>query len=1393
MNSVNIFRKGMIMMLISQMIFSLIAPAAVSAQEGTQSPASFQTIDTNQLSASSSDGVLLAPANTTLSVSILSSPWTPLDHNDPNGTGGEVPKVFVVEAEITNTGIEIANNLVVSLNYNNPANNWVLLPGENPVRTVDELAPGEVYYAYWFARYSTVIGANFQYSVTASADNANPVTTSDNFYGNPAPNKTVETRSYISTGNSGVVQTSANVIVGVAFTVTVNYDLGNSPVGVLFSPVGNVDFDADAYRLLAAQVRLFNDAGTQSTTVNDRLYFDSLPLFAENAEVSYTFIALTPGTTRLCPYGAVDFGSTDKYDNFYCQDNLSTSITIDGSLSVEMTKQVSSSIIQQGQFLTYTIQYTNTGTASLQYVWIWDDVDTALATIDSGSISPPPDPDETTNSRIAWNIGNIAAGGQPGSTGTLSFSVLVDGNGADIPDNTTLANNAFFGIDPGSLPSVSALSSTTTTLIQAPTLSLSKTDGKTFAGPGDLSTYTLNVTNNGSLSAAGLVITDVLPVNLTLAGAPVPPPDLTNGQTLVWNSLGPIATGGGSVTIEIPVTLDIMAPNGTVLNNQMAVQYENPSGYRFNNKTANDTTTVNAPVLSISKSDSPDPVLTGNDLVYTLHYANTGPASATNAIITDTVPMSTTYQSCSGGSSCNENSGIVTWNLGAIPANSSGDVFLTVRVDDFLATGTVITNDDYGLKSDQSGFVAGAAETTLVNRDAAIIQGHAFEDMDGDGVKDPGETTGFSNLTVSLYSTALPLTTTTTDINGFYSFRLELGLPISVTAEIPANNFRTTPGEFYLQATLGITQTVNFGYAADASPFGVVFGTVFEDENHNGSQGLGEAGLPSVEIAGTSAATSPVFTNEYGQYTLRFDNNTNTTVAETNPAGYVSTTPDEVQLNVVTGSSNGSPVDFGDFQGIKITGQVFEDLNVDGTKDAGEGGLSGASVSANNANITTDSTGFYTMYLSLSDSSPILITEIDPAGYVSTNAIAGNGMTRVGSNALQIDTPLSGTVYANAYFGDALTSNVVTIAGQVWNDNGAGGGGLANGQRDGTEPGLAGALIQLSSGVSQTTTAGGNFLLYAPPGQAITLMETNPGGYLSTNAIPGNNASKIDHDTLLIGSLSGGLTSSGNLFGDVLASNVAVISGTVFDDSDENGQFNGGESGIPNVLVTLEYETGSTVSILTDSNGEYQFTAAPGAMLRILSAGPGGTYYPTTPESLYFVPAVAGTYPDNNFGYSDDGDVAVITGIVFDDVNSDGDQDFGEPGLAGAVITLDGTNPITTTGNGLITGTFTYNVSQVDIYSLHETNPPGYRSSTPDDLNVVVSSLGDSYYVDFGDTNSDATGTVFGLVFDDLNGNGLQEVGEPGLPGVVISMTVTGGVVTATTKSFGQYTYGFEV
>src|SRR5206468_3265565 len=125
------------------------------------------------------------------------------------------------------------------------------------------------------------------------------------------------------------------------------------------------------------------------------------------------------------------------------------------------------------------------------------------------------------------------------------------------------------------------------------------------------------------------------------------------------------------------------------------------------------TTTVSTlPVLSISKSDAPDPVNAGSNITYTLSYSNTGNANATGVVITDTVPANTTFVSATGGGTLSGS--VVTWSPGNLAAGASGSVQMVVRVTSPLANGTLINNSSWTIASVEVGTQAGQAVTTTV-------------------------------------------------------------------------------------------------------------------------------------------------------------------------------------------------------------------------------------------------------------------------------------------------------------------------------------------------------------------------------------------------------------------------------------------------------------------------------------------------------------------------------------------------------------------------------------------------------------------------------------------------------------------------------------------------------
>jgi uncharacterized repeat protein (TIGR01451 family) len=94
--------------------------------------------------------------------------------------------------------------------------------------------------------------------------------------------------------------------------------------------------------------------------------------------------------------------------------------------------------------------------------------------------------------------------------------------------------------------------------------------------------------------------------------------------------------------------------------------------------------------LSLSQTDSADPVIAGEPLSYNLTVANAGPAVATGVTLTDTLPSGVAYLFSQPFGACSAAAGVVTCDLGAIDAGDSASALVTVAVA--LSASGVLTN-----------------------------------------------------------------------------------------------------------------------------------------------------------------------------------------------------------------------------------------------------------------------------------------------------------------------------------------------------------------------------------------------------------------------------------------------------------------------------------------------------------------------------------------------------------------------------------------------------------------------------------------------------------------------------------------------------------------------------
>ncbi len=240
------------------------------------------------------------------------------------------------------------------------------------------------------------------------------------------------------------------------------------------------------------------------------------------------------------------------------------------------------------------------------------------------------------------------------------------------------------------------------------------------------------------------------------------------------------------------------------------------------------------------------------------------------------------------------------------------------------------------------------------------------------------------------------------------------------------------------------------------------------------------------------------------------------------------------------------------------------------------------------------------------------------------------------------------------------------------------------------------------------------------------------------------------------------------------------IWGYVFIDYNRNGIFDedDGEIGIGGVRVTLS-DTSSTV---TNAAGWYIFCCLlPETYIDSVDDVEDMT--PTTPQSVEVI--IVDHNMRQDFGFVPEGPTYSISGTVFRDDNGDGDQDGGEPGIQYVDVTLNDTLTIQTDENGdyifagLSNGDYTVECEDLEGYTL--TTPPISRNVTIDNDDVQ--------YVDFGfEPDEEPTYSISGVVFRDNNGDGDQDGGELGIPGVDVTLIGENGGTVASGDD-GSYSF----
>jgi len=280
-----------------------------------------------------------------------------------------------------------------------------------------------------------------------------------------------------------------------------------------------------------------------------------------------------------------------------------------------------------GERITYTLAYSNVGTAIASSVVITELLPLSLGELSIAYAGPEPTP--RPGAAYAWELDELI----PGARGviTLAGTLPTTFTGALVNTAVITTPSVERDVDNNITPPV-------VTQVLAPDLVIEKR-APSMALPGERLTYTVSYANIGTALASQIVITDAFPVLLqevVIAYEGVEPA-LRPGTAYVWElaELAPGARGVITLAGTIPAHF-----TGALVNTAVITTTGIERDVR-NNESVPVITYVVAPDLVIEKR-GPARLVGGAPITYVLTYANEGTTAAMDVVITDTLPAALT-------------------------------------------------------------------------------------------------------------------------------------------------------------------------------------------------------------------------------------------------------------------------------------------------------------------------------------------------------------------------------------------------------------------------------------------------------------------------------------------------------------------------------------------------------------------------------------------------------------------------------------------------------------------------------------------------------------------------------------------------------------------------------
>jgi uncharacterized repeat protein (TIGR01451 family) len=304
-----------------------------------------------------------------------------------------------------------------------------------------------------------------------------------------------------------------------------------------------------------------------------------------------------------------------------------------------------------------------------------------------------------------------------GAGGTATFTVTVNVP-LGTPTGTEISDTVSVGSGTND-PNLTNNSATVVVLVAAANtadLSVTNVGSPNPVAAGAAVTFTVVVKNSGPAQASSGVLTDSF--TCVPSSGPSSPSCITGVVTSPWPTgwtCGTVSSGqftcngptlmpaNSSVTFTFALTVSASTASGTVIQDTAAISSGTSDPNSSNNSALASVVVATAGQadLAVTKTGTPNPVLAGNTITYTITVVDNGPAAGANVQLKDTLPANISFTSiaisgpgATGWGCSGPTLGVETCSDTALVSGAAGTTNFTlkVKVNAGTAPGTAITN-----------------------------------------------------------------------------------------------------------------------------------------------------------------------------------------------------------------------------------------------------------------------------------------------------------------------------------------------------------------------------------------------------------------------------------------------------------------------------------------------------------------------------------------------------------------------------------------------------------------------------------------------------------------------------------------------------------------------------